>query len=57
VQQALASSAFTDVMGRPAWYSLPTWYLAAQNDEAIRPDAERQFEGTDGSDNVRDPSE
>src|SRR6188768_3104142 len=25
VQQALASSAFTDVMGEPAWKSLPTW--------------------------------
>src|SRR6478752_1991014 len=43
VQQALASSAFTDVMGPPAWKSLPTWYLVAQNDEAIPPDAERQF--------------
>jgi pimeloyl-ACP methyl ester carboxylesterase len=43
VQQALASSTFTDVMGVPAWKSLPTWYLVAQNDEAIPPDAERQF--------------
>src|SRR3989454_8298501 len=43
VQQALASSAFTDVMGVPAWKSLPSWYLVAQNDEAIPPGAERQF--------------
>src|SRR6478736_878554 len=43
VQQALASSAFTDVMGAPAWKSIPSWYLVAQNDEAIPPDAERQF--------------
>src|ERR1700675_921894 len=43
VQQALASSAFTDVMGVPAWKSLPSWYLVAQNDEAIPPDAERLF--------------
>jgi pimeloyl-ACP methyl ester carboxylesterase len=43
VQQALASSAFTDVMGVPAWRSLPSWYLVATNDEAIPPDAERQF--------------
>jgi len=43
VQQPLASSAFTDVMGAPAWKSLPSWYLVAQNDEAIPPDAERQF--------------
>jgi hypothetical protein len=27
VQQALAGSAFTDVMGVPAWKSLPSWYL------------------------------
>jgi pimeloyl-ACP methyl ester carboxylesterase len=43
VQQALAASAFTDVMGTPAWKWLPSWYLVAQNDEAIPPDAERQF--------------
>jgi pimeloyl-ACP methyl ester carboxylesterase len=43
VQQGLASSAFTDVMGVPAWRSLPSWYLVATNDEAIPPDAERQF--------------
>ena len=43
VQQALASSAFTDLMGPPAWKSLPSWYLVAQNDEAIPPDAERMF--------------
>jgi pimeloyl-ACP methyl ester carboxylesterase len=43
VQQPLASSAFTDVMGVPAWKSLPSWYLVAQNDEAIPPDAERLF--------------
>jgi pimeloyl-ACP methyl ester carboxylesterase len=43
VQQALALSAFEDVMRVPAWKSLPSWYLVAQNDEAIPPDAERQF--------------
>jgi pimeloyl-ACP methyl ester carboxylesterase len=43
VQQPLASSAFTDVMGVPAWKLLPSWYLVAQNDEALPPDAERQF--------------
>ena len=43
VQQALAASAFGDVMGVPAWKSLPAWYLVAANDEAIPPPAERQF--------------
>ena len=43
VQQALAGSAFTDVMGLPAWRSLPSWYVVAANDEAIPPDAERMF--------------
>jgi pimeloyl-ACP methyl ester carboxylesterase len=32
-----------DVMGEPAWKSHPSWYLVAANDEAIPPDAERQF--------------
>jgi pimeloyl-ACP methyl ester carboxylesterase len=43
VQQPLATSAFNDVMGAPAWKSLPSWYLVATNDEAIPPDAERLF--------------
>ncbi len=43
VQQALAASTLQDVMGVPAWKSCPTWFMVAQNDEAIPPDAERQF--------------
>ena len=43
VQQPLAASTFNDVMEVPAWKSLPTWYLVATNDEAIPPEAERQF--------------
>jgi pimeloyl-ACP methyl ester carboxylesterase len=43
VQQALSTSTFQDVMGVPAWKSLPSWFLVAANDEAIPPDAERLF--------------
>jgi len=43
VQQALSATAFTDVMGVPAWKSLPSWYMVATKDEAIPPDAERMF--------------
>jgi pimeloyl-ACP methyl ester carboxylesterase len=43
VQQPLAASTLGDVMGTPAWKSLPTWFLVAAGDEAIPPDAERQF--------------
>jgi pimeloyl-ACP methyl ester carboxylesterase len=43
VQQALSASTLQDVMGVPAWKSHPTWFLVAENDEAIPPDAERQF--------------
>ena len=43
VQQALHTSTLGDVMGAPAWRSLPSWYLVAASDEAIPPDAERQF--------------
>jgi pimeloyl-ACP methyl ester carboxylesterase len=56
VQQPLASSAFTDVMGAPAWKSRPSWYLVAQNDEAIPPDAERQFASRMGATTVEIPS-
>jgi hypothetical protein len=43
VQQALAGSTFTDVMGVPARKSLPSWCLVATQDQAIPPDAERLF--------------
>jgi pimeloyl-ACP methyl ester carboxylesterase len=55
-QQALALSAFEDVMGGPAWKSLPSWYLVAQNDEAIPPDAERQFAQRMGATTIEIPS-
>jgi pimeloyl-ACP methyl ester carboxylesterase len=56
VQQPLASSAFTDVMGVPAWKSLPSWYVVAQNDEAIPPDVERQFAARMGATTTEIPS-
>jgi pimeloyl-ACP methyl ester carboxylesterase len=43
VQQPIALASLGEAMGVPAWKSLPTWFLVAQNDEAIPPDAERQF--------------
>ncbi|HEY0719271.1 MAG TPA: alpha/beta hydrolase [Streptosporangiaceae bacterium] len=43
VQQALSASTLQDVMEVPAWKSHPTWFLVATRDEAIPPDAERQF--------------
>ena len=43
-------------MGAPAWKSQPSWYLVAQNDEAIPPDAERQFAARMGADTVEIPS-
>jgi pimeloyl-ACP methyl ester carboxylesterase len=52
VQQPISMSAFDDVMGEPAWKSQPTWYLVAQNDEAIPPDAERQFASRMGATTV-----
>jgi pimeloyl-ACP methyl ester carboxylesterase len=43
VQQPLSMSTFDDVMGVPAWKSQPTWYMVAEGDQAIPPDAERSF--------------
>jgi pimeloyl-ACP methyl ester carboxylesterase len=56
VQQPLATSAFAEVMGFPAWKTLPSWYLVAQNDEALPPDAERQFAARMGATTVETPS-
>src|ERR1700742_238542 len=52
VQQPLHASALTDVMGVPAWKSLPSWFLVADGDQAIPPDAERQFAARMGADTV-----
>ncbi|MGZ4172750.1 MAG: alpha/beta fold hydrolase, partial [Solirubrobacteraceae bacterium] len=52
VQQPLAASALSDVMGVPAWRSLPSWYMVADGDEAIPPDAERQFAARMGATTV-----
>ena len=52
VQQPISMSAFEDVMGEPAWKSHPSWYLVATNDEAIPPDAERQFASRMGATTV-----
>src|SRR5580692_8450198 len=43
VQQPLAMSAFGEVMGVPAWKTLPSWYLVAAGDEALPPEVERMF--------------
>ncbi len=56
VQQPLALSAFAQVMAVPAWKSLPCWYLVAQYDEAIPPDAERQFAQRMGATTIEIPS-
>jgi hypothetical protein len=39
-------------MGVPAWKSLPTWFLVANGDQAIPPDAERQFAARMGATTV-----
>jgi pimeloyl-ACP methyl ester carboxylesterase len=52
VQQALATSAFGEVMGAPAWKTLPSWYLVAADDQAIPPDAERSFASRMGATTV-----
>ncbi len=56
VQQALAASALGTKMSVPAWKSIPSWYLVAANDEAIPPDAERQFASRMGAVTIEIPS-
>jgi pimeloyl-ACP methyl ester carboxylesterase len=56
VQQAIAASILGDVMGEPAWRSLPSWYLVAENDEAIPPQAEEHFAKRMGATTVKVPS-
>jgi pimeloyl-ACP methyl ester carboxylesterase len=56
VQQPLSASAFGDVMSVPAWKSLPSWYLVAQHDQALPPDAERMFANRMGATILEVPS-
>ena len=39
----LAGSALDEVMGVPAWKSHPCWFMVADGDQTIPPDAERRF--------------
>jgi pimeloyl-ACP methyl ester carboxylesterase len=56
VQQPLSATALDDIMGAPAWKSLRSWYLVAQNDEALPADAERMFAHRMGATTVEVPS-
>jgi len=44
------------VMGVPAWKSRPSWFLVAAGDQAIPPEAERQFAARMGATTVEIPS-
>jgi pimeloyl-ACP methyl ester carboxylesterase len=52
VQQPLHWSSLEEVMGVPAWKSLPSWFLVADGDQAIPPDAHRQFAARMGATTV-----
>jgi pimeloyl-ACP methyl ester carboxylesterase len=56
VQQPLSTSAFSDVMSVPAWKSLPSWYLVAQDDQALPADAERMFANRMGATTIEVPA-
>jgi len=56
VQQPLSSSVLSDVVGVPAWKSLPSWYMVAQDDEALPADAERIFAKRMGATTIEVPA-
>jgi len=56
VQQPLAGSALSEVMGVPAWKSHPCWFMVADGDQAIPPDAERQFAARMGATTIEIPT-
>ena len=56
VQQPIAMSIFEEVMGVPAWKTLPSRYLIATDDQALPPDAERLFATRMGATTVEIPS-
>ncbi len=56
VQQPLSWSALNEVMGVPAWKSHPSWFMIADGDQAIPPEAERQFAARMGATTVEVPT-
>ena len=56
VQQPLAWSALDEVMGVPAWKSQPSWFMVADGDQAIPPEAERQFASRMGAATIEVPT-
>src|SRR4029077_14217675 len=42
-QQPLSVSALDEAMTVPAWRSLPSWYLVAQDDQGLPTDVQRMF--------------
>ena len=56
VQQPLSATALQEVMGVPAWKALPSWYMVADGDQAIPPDAERLFAKRMGATTIEVPS-
>jgi pimeloyl-ACP methyl ester carboxylesterase len=56
VQQPLHWSSLEEVMGVPAWKSLPSWFLVAEGDQVIPPDAQRQFAARMGATTVEVPT-
>jgi pimeloyl-ACP methyl ester carboxylesterase len=56
VQQPLSTGAFGDVMSVAAWKSLPSWYLVAQDDQALPADVERMFANRMGATTIEVPA-
>ena len=56
VQQPLSWTALGDVMGVPAWKALQSWFLVADGDQTIPPDAERLFAKRMGATTVEIPT-
>ena len=57
VQQPLSTSVLSDVVtNAPGWKSLPSWYMIAQDDQALPPDAQRMFANRMGATSVEVPS-
>ena len=53
-QQPLHTSTFEDVMGTPAWKSLTSWYLVAENDEGDSTRCRKAVRTADGRRHDRD---
>jgi pimeloyl-ACP methyl ester carboxylesterase len=55
-QKPITQSAFAATVKQPAWKTIPSWYVVAQEDRAINPELERFYAKRMGATTIEVPT-